>query len=72
MAMTKASVVKAFVNFFEEIDKLYVRKDGAKGLSTNDFTDALKEKLEGITDEEITTADIQNIFSQAAGGGDGE
>lgn len=40
----------------------YVEKDGNKVLSTNDFTDAYKTKLDGLTDETITQADIDGIF----------
>ena len=32
-------------------------------MSTNDFTDALKAKLDGIVDEEITEADIKGLFN---------
>ena len=43
-----------------------VDKINGKSLSTNDFTDALKTKLEGITEETITQADIDGLF--VAGG----
>ena len=45
-----------------------VDKITGKGLSTNDFTDALKTKLENITEETITQADIDALF--ATGDGD--
>ena len=44
----------------------YVTKINGKSLSTNDFTDVLKTKLEGITEETITQADIDALF--VAGG----
>lgn len=34
-----------------------------KQLSTEDFTTALKSKLEGITDETITTAEVEALFT---------
>lgn len=40
----------------------YVEKDGDKVLSTNDFTDAYKTKLDNLTAETITQADIDKIF----------
>lgn len=39
-----------------------VDKINGKGLSTNDFTDSLKTKLEGIQEETITQADIDKLF----------
>lgn len=67
MAVKKSELVNALAVFKELIDADYaerfVAKDGAKVLSTNDFTDALKAKLEEITDEEITREDIQNLFT---------
>jgi len=38
-----------------------------KGLSTNDFTDAYKTKLDGITEETITQADIDALFDTGDG-----
>lgn len=59
-------IVTAFGVFrelmLEENEKLFVKKDGAKVLSTNDFTDALKEKLDAITEEHIDPADIRALF----------
>lgn len=43
-----------------------VDKVNGKDLSTNDFTDALKAKLDGIIEETITQADIDALFT--AGG----
>lgn len=40
-----------------------VDKVTGKQLSTEDFTTALKEKLEAITDETITQADVQALFA---------
>ena len=34
-----------------------------KGLSTEDFTTALKTKLEGIADETITAAEVEALFA---------
>ena len=39
----------------------FVAQEAGKGLSTNDFTDALKSKLEGITS--ITNAQIDALFT---------
>lgn len=72
MAVTKAELVKALGVFKELADADYanrfVAKDGAKVLSTNDFTDALKEKLDSLVDEEVTRADIESIFTGGASG----
>ena len=43
----------------------YVLKDGDKVLSTNDFTDALKTKLEGLSDFDPTN--IENAISAIQG-----
>ena len=43
----------------------YVLKDGDKMLSTNDFTDALKTKLEGLSDFDPTN--IENAISAIQG-----
>lgn len=72
MAVTKTELVKALGVFKELADADYanrfVTKDGAKVLSTNDFTDALKEKLDSLTDEEVTRADIEQLFTGGASG----
>lgn len=72
MAITKSELLDALGVFKElhdaEISANFVAKDGAKVLSTNDFTDALKAKLDGLTDEDVTRADIQTIFSGGASG----
>lgn len=44
----------------------YVAKVSGKGLSTNDFSDAYKNKLDGLYDnanEQITQADIDDLFA---------
>ena len=65
--VTKDSLIEALGVFKELMDAqneaVFVKKDGAKVLSTNDFTDALKAKLEGITDEEISREDIAALFA---------
>ena len=66
MALTKGELITALGVFKEMCDERYVEQDGAKVLSTNDFTNELKAKLEGITDETITRADIENIFTGGA------
>lgn len=72
MAVTKAELMKALGVLKELADADYanrfVAKDGAKVLSTNDFTDALKEKLDSFVDEEVTRADIESIFTGGASG----
>lgn len=72
MAVTKAELVNALSIFKEMIDadieNRFVQKDGAKVLSTNDFTDELKEKLDGIIDEDISREDIANLFDGGASG----
>ncbi len=60
--VSQEDVLAAFGAFKEMIDEIYVKKDGAKVLSTNDFTDALKEKLDAITEEHIDPADIRKLF----------
>ena len=43
------NVLSSFANKFEvKIDSLFVRKVDGKGLSTNDFTNELKAKLDGV------------------------
>lgn len=70
MAITKTELVQAMGVFKEEMDKYYVLKEDGKGLSTNDFTDALKEKLDGIIDETVTADDIKDLFNKKAGDGE--
>ena len=64
--ITTTELIQAFGVFKELMDaeneKVYVKKDGAKVLSTNDFTDAMKEKLDSITEERIDPADIRALF----------
>ena len=72
MAITKSELLETLGVFRElhnaEISAAYVAKDGAKVLSTNDFTDALKTKLENLNDEEITREDLQReVFGGASG-----
>ena len=64
--VTQADLIQAFGVFKELMDEAnaerFVQKDGAKVLSTNDFTDALKAKLDAITEEKIDAADIRALF----------
>lgn len=64
--VTQADIVSAFGVFREmmnaENEKLYVKKDGAKVLSTNDFTDEFKAKLDSITEEKIDASEIRALF----------
>lgn len=66
--LTKENLIDALAVFkeliYEDIAANYVAKDGAKVLSTNDFTDALKAKLDGIVEEEISRSDIENLFAK--------
>lgn len=71
MAVTKAELIQTLAVFKELLDEdnaaKFVAQEDGKGLSTNDFTNALKEKLDEITDEEVSREDIQNLFNK---GGD--
>lgn len=67
--MTKADILKILGWVYEEINANFVKKDGAKVLSTNDFTDALKEKLDGIVEATISEEEFKAAFQKA---GDGE
>jgi len=71
MAVSATELIQALGVFKDELDAAYaaqfVAKDGAKVLSTNDFTDALKAKLDGIIDEEISVDDIKNLFKSGGG-----
>lgn len=71
MAVTKAELIQSLAIFKEMVDednaKKFVAKEDGKGLSANDFTDALKEKLDGITDEEVSREEIQNLFNKGGG-----
>ena len=71
MAVTKAELIEALGIFKEMQDAdnaaRFVAKEDGKGLSTNDFTNALKEKLDGITDEEVSREEIQNLFNKGGG-----
>lgn len=70
MAITKAAMVELLQTIHEELDKYYVKKDGDKVLSDNNFTDALKEKLDGIVEETITAEEVREIFNRKAGDGE--
>lgn len=71
MAVTKAELIEALGIFKEMQDAdnaaRFVAKEDGKGLSTNDFTTALKEKLDGITDEEVSREEIQAMFNKGGG-----
>lgn len=71
-------ILTTFANkFAAKIDSLFVRKDTGKGLSTNDFTNELKTKLDGVeaganktvVDEALSAESVnpvQNKVVQAA------
>lgn len=75
---TFLNISTKFANkFAAKIDSLFVRKEDGKGLSTNDFTNELKTKLDGIeaganktvVDESLSTEStnpVQNKVVQAA------
>lgn len=71
MAVTKAELIQTLGVFKELLDEdnaaKFVAKEDGKGLSTNDFTNALKEKLDEITDEEVSREEIQNLFNKGGG-----
>lgn len=71
MAVTKAELIQTLAVFKELLDEdnalKYVAQEDGKGLSTNDFTNALKEKLDEITDEEVSREEIQNLFTKGGG-----
>ena len=67
--LTKADFIFGLSVMYDEMCKAFVQKDGAKVLSTNDFTTELKEKLEGITEANITEDEIKALFNK---GSDGE
>ena len=64
--VTQSDLIQCLGVFKELMDaanaERFVEKDGAKVLSTNDFTDALKAKLDSITEEKIDAADIRALF----------
>lgn len=68
MAVTKAELIQTLGVFKELLDEdnaaKFVAKEDGKGLSTNDFTNALKEKLDEITDEEISREEINALFNK--------
>lgn len=51
------------------ISDLFVRKDGAKVLSTNDFTTAFKDKLEGLSNYSLTPATTAALGGIIVGAG---
>lgn len=67
--VTKADLLKFAGWIYEGVAENFVAKDGAKVLSTNDFTDALKEKLDGIVEATISEEEFKAAFKKA---GDGE
>ena len=54
------SVSNQFDTLSQEVDAK-VDKENGKGLSTNDFTDDLKEKLESLTDEESLRQNLKDV-----------
>ena len=53
------------VNFRKEIDKNFVKKDGDKGLSSNDFTDNDKNKLDNSQERLISGSNIKTINGES-------
>lgn len=58
--------------FFTRLKEIFAAREEGKGLSTNDFTDALKERLEELDPEEIivdadamTDTQIDEIIASA-------
>ena len=66
--VTKTELLNSLAWAYDELAKAFVKKDGAKVLSTNDFTDALKEILDGITEATITEEEVKAIFNKAGEG----
>lgn len=66
--------------FFLKLKNKFVEKEAGKGLSANDFTTELKNKLDSIItgegDEFVTTEDIDALFDDSenaeAGAGEGD
>ena len=52
-------------NFRNEIDGNFVKKDGDKGLSSNDFTDKDKNKLDNSQERLISGSNIKTINGQS-------
>ena len=64
----KLVLIRAFNTLFEaiaELDEIKVDKEEGKGLSENDFTDELKEKLDGI--EEGATVQVPSDWKATSG-----
>lgn len=66
--------------FYSKLQTKFVAMEAGKGLSTNDFTTELKNKLDSIVtgdgDEYVTTSDIDALFEDEeetveAGAGEG-
>lgn len=53
------------VNFRNEIDENFVKKDGDKGLSSNDFTDNDKNKLDNSQERLISGSNIKTINGES-------
>ena len=56
--------------FFEKLEGRYVVKETGKGLSTNDFTNELKTKLDNVEScdcEVATNEDIDALLNEAFG-----
>lgn len=52
-------------NFHKEIDENFVKKDGDKGLSSNDFTDNDKNKLDNSQERLISGSNIKTINGES-------
>lgn len=51
------------IYFWSKIKTLFVQKDGNKVLSTNDFTNTLKTKLEGLNNYEPVTTTVNGLMT---------
>ena len=57
-------VIEELINLIADEFKKYVKKDGDKQLSEEDFTAALKRKLESLTpDEYLTSSDLDEAIA---------
>lgn len=55
--------------FWQKIKNLFVQKETGKGLSTNDFTTALKNKLDGLSNYDLPTASADTKGGVKVGAG---
>ena len=66
--VTKEMLIRALAINYEELNKIFVQKDGSKVLSSNDFTNAFKAKLEGMHEATISEEEIKSVFNKSGGG----